>query len=401
MLIKLVALVFVESLKTIMPLGFSKGSTCRSGTSLRGVAQELIAQGLAAAGQRGLRHARASEWEAEVRAACQIAMEIAVGQAAIQLPPEAVGQAADNLATDLEHAGASGWLADVLAHSILSGAVTDRVRDELRTTLGSRWDHLATQGIDLTRLIEAFPEAVVDDLLSRARPGEPLFQILQIMLLREEVAAVTRKDLLREPTTNVRVSFRAPPLTTPADLTFPPSSQADVNIVDGKIVEATALVMSQADPTSLLDARQRLAELLSELVSGVYWRHVDVTSRTIAVEGIVDHLLTKDAGGLQLLPARAYLRGRQGRHYDALADYAAYLPVAGEARGKVLADAGAMLMTLGHYSQARQVIRQAQASGLSSRDLLRTRQHELWIDDYQGRHMETAHECRRLMQAAQ
>src|SRR4030095_9315299 len=33
--IRLVALVFVETLKTIMPLGFSKGSTCRSGTSLR------------------------------------------------------------------------------------------------------------------------------------------------------------------------------------------------------------------------------------------------------------------------------------------------------------------------------------------------------------------------------
>ena len=373
------------------------------GDIARGVAEELIAAGLAAAGQRGLRQARASDWEAEVRTACQTAMATAVGQAALQLPPEAVEQAADNLASDLERAGASGWLADALAHSILSGTATDRVRDELRTTLGSRWDYLAAQGIDLARLIDAFPEAVVDDLVRRARPGEPLFPILQIMRLREDVAAAMRMDLLHEkpPTTNVHVSFRASPLATPADLAFRPSSHGDVNVVDGRIVEATALVLSRSDPPSLLDARQRLAELLSELVGGVYWRHVDVTPRTIVVEGVVDRLLAKDAGALQLLPARAYLRGRQGRHYDALADYESYLPVAGEARGKILADAGAMLMTLGHYTQARQVLRQARAAELSPRDLLRTRQHELWIDDYQGRHMETARECRRLMQTAQ
>jgi tetratricopeptide (TPR) repeat protein len=367
----------------------------------QGVAEELIAAGLAATAQRGLRQARATNWEAEVRAACQTAMEIAVGQAAFQLPPEAIEQAADSLATDLERAGASGWLADALAYSILTGTVTDRLRDELRTTLGSRWDYLAAQGIDVTRLIQTFPEAVVDGLFRRAWPGEPLFPILQIMRLREEVAAATHMDLLHDPSASLHASFRAPPLTTPADLILRPSSQADVNVVDSRIVEATALVLSGSDPQSLLDARQRLAGLLSELVSGVYWRHVDVTPRTIAVEGVVDQLLIRDAGAIQLLPARAYLRGRQGRLYDALADYEAYLPVAGEARGKILADAGAMLMTLGHYTQARRVLRQARVAGLSSRDLLRTRQHELWIDDYQGRHMEIARECRRLMQTAQ
>jgi hypothetical protein len=366
-----------------------------------GVAEELIAAGLAAVAHSGFRQVRGTDWEAEVHAACQTSMRVAVGQAALLLPPEAAEHAADHLAADLERAGASGWLGDALARSILSGAVDSRIREDLHATLGSRWDYLAAQGIELGRLIEVFPQAVVDDLFRRARPGEPLFQVLQIMQLRHEVAAiVSTMDVLRETVEGTRPSIRMPTLTTPVDL-IRPSGQADGDVLDGRIVEAAALVLSRRDPPSLLDARQQLADLLAELVSGIYWRHLDVTPRTIAVEELVDQLLLKDAGAAQLLPARAYLRGRQGRLYYALADYEAFMPVAGDHRARVQADAGAMLMTLGHYPEARRVIKRALAAGLSPRDSLRTRQLELWIDDYQGRHIQVARECLRLMQMAQ
>jgi tetratricopeptide (TPR) repeat protein len=367
----------------------------------QGVAEELIAAGLAAAAQGGLRQMRASDWQAEVRAACQAAMKVATQEAALHLPPEAVEQSAANLAWDLERAGASDWLPDALAESILTGGGLDRVRDALRSRLGSRWDHLDAQGIELTRLLEAFPGAVVDELLGRARPGTPLFLILQIMLFRQEVTAATGRDVLGEPTTTVSASPPVPSLPAAAAPSIRASGRADHQGLDARIVETAALVLSRWDPPSLLDAREQLAGFLSELVGGVYWRNVDITPRTTAVEGLLDQLLAKDAGAAQLLPARAYLRGRQGRLYDALADYETYLPIAGDARAKVLADAGAMLMTLGHYPQARQVTRHARAAGLSPADALRTRQHELWIDDYQGRHLQVVRECRRLLRTAQ
>ncbi len=150
-----------------------------------------------------------------------------------------------------------------------------------------------------------------------------------------------------------------------------------------------------------MDARQRLAGLLAELAGGIRWRHLDMTPRSIAVEGLVDELLTKDAEAAELLPARAFLRGRQGRLYEALADYEAFFPVAGAARAKIQLEVGTILMTLGHYDQSRQLLQRARATGLPPQAALRGRVHEFWIHDYQGRHMQAARECRRLMQTAQ
>jgi hypothetical protein len=141
------------------------------GAIAQGVAEELIAAVVAAAGQGALRQARGPDWEMEVRAACEAGMEVAVREAAQGLPAEAMDQAADNLSHDLEHAGAADGLADALAHGILEGAVNDSIGDDLRAALGPKEEYLAAQGIDVTRIIDVFPGAVVDDLARRARPG--------------------------------------------------------------------------------------------------------------------------------------------------------------------------------------------------------------------------------------
>jgi hypothetical protein len=372
------------------------------GAIAQGVAEELIAAVMAAAGHGAFRQARGTDWEAEVRAACQAGMEVAVRQAARGLPPQAIDQAADNLSNDLERAGASGWLADALAQGVLAGAVDKSIRDDLRATLGPKGGYLAAQGIDVTHIIDVFPGAVVDDLASRARPGEPLFPVLQIMRLREEVGGLAwRIEVLRDAVEHLNTSSRALIPTTPVDAAIRPSGQAEIDAMNGRIVETTALIWARRDQPSLAAARQQLAELLADLDGGVRWRHVDVTPRTIVVEGLVDQLLTKDAKATELLPARAILRGRQGRLYDALADYQAFFPVAGTARARIEREAGGLLMTLGHYNQARQLLQRSRATGLSPQDMLGARQHELWIDDYQGRHMHAARESRRLMQTAQ
>lgn len=395
------SLVLVKRVSPTMPLVVELGVGVSLGAIAQGVAEELIAAVVAAVGQGGLRQARGTDWEAEVRAACQSGMEVAVRQAATGLPPEAMSQAADSLAYDLERAGASGWLADALAQGVLDGAVDDSIRDDLRAALGPKRNYLAAQGINATRIVDVFPEAVVDDLARRARPGEPLFPVLQIMRLREEVRGLAwRIEVLRDAVENLHPSSPVPTQTTLVDPTIRPSGQAEINALDGRIVEATALVLARQDPPSLADARQRLAGLLADLGGRVHWRSVDVTPRSIAVEGLVDQLLAKDAGAAELLPARAFLRGRQGRLYDALADYQTFFPVAGIARAKIQRQAGGLLMTLGHYTQARQLLQRSRETGLTVQDALGARQHELWIDDYQGRHLHAARESRRVMYAA-
>jgi len=223
------------------------------GTIVQGVAEELIAAVLAAAGQAALVHARGTDWEAEVHAACQAGMEVAVREAARGLPPAAMDQAADSLSYDSEYAGVSGWLVDALARGVLSGSVDDSIRDDLRTILRPKKRYLAAQGIDVGHLIDVFPGAVVGDLEKRARPGEPLFPILQIMRLHERIGGlVWRIDVLREAVEDLHTSSRVPRPTTPVVSPIRPSSQPEIEALDGRIVETTALVLVRRDPPSLV-----------------------------------------------------------------------------------------------------------------------------------------------------
>jgi tetratricopeptide (TPR) repeat protein len=366
------------------------------------VVENILAALALAGGQKVLGLVRGQPWEAQAEAACRSAMARAVRQAAETLDDAAIDEAVGVFTSMLGPDGSSQWLIDGLARGFRGTDLAAVLSAGFRERFGPDVDFLSEQGIDFDELVRAFPEALIDELLRFGRPDQPLYQVAQSVLVVMRLGAL--EEAVWGPHQQIERLQVVPQISIIRDLPTP-GAYADratrLRTRDDRIFETFAAVAQTADPEALGAAARSMERLLVDLSEEVRLDWASVTSRIAVVDELVDKLIKKHPQAGVLLPKRAGLRGRQGHWDRALEDLQRFIEMGGPPTGPILLESGALLMNLGSYPQARHTLQRAKAAGLTPTDELKATHLQLWIDDYQGRHVAVVRQSHRLLRVAE
>jgi tetratricopeptide (TPR) repeat protein len=368
---------------------------------LGAVAENILAALALAGGQKVLGLVRGQPWEAQVKAACHAAMARAIRHATETLDDAAINEAVGVFTRMLGPDGPSQWLINGLAKGFRGADLAAVLSASFRERFGQDVYFLSEQGIDLDELVRAFPEALIDELLGSGRPDQPLYQVAQSVLVVMRLGALEKavwgphQQIERlQVVSETSIIRELPTPGTHAD-------QATRNHArDDRIFDTFTAVTQTADPEALSVAARSVEGLLVDLSEEIRQDWAAVTARIAVVDELVDKLIEKHPQAGVLLPKRAGLRGRQGQWDRALADLQRFIDIGGPPTGPILLESGALLMNLGSYAQARHTLQRAKAAGLTPTDELKATHLQLWIDDYQGRHLHVVRQSHKLWRTA-
>jgi tetratricopeptide (TPR) repeat protein len=135
-----------------------------------------------------------------------------------------------------------------------------------------------------------------------------------------------------------------------------------------------------------LDAAARMIGALApSLLKDVQAGRPDAFVAARRVEELIGRIVGEDERHIHLLQDRSVLRDYQGRFDEALDDVMKLIDSSKEVVPAALVQAGSLLMTLGRWPQAREMLHRGYESATDESDKVKALEYMLWIEDYQGR----------------
>jgi hypothetical protein len=366
------------------------------------VVQNILASILFAVGQAGVEGIRRSDWQRGLRAACEVAMERAVREASPELSDEGVSEAAYAFNVALGKLGNSRELAEDLGKSLIENTSEALLRGRLEAALGSDAEDLAAQGIDLETVIRVFPAVTLEELRGRFEPASRPFLMMQLSEVArrlrhiEELTELMSSVMIRIASAMEVSEFQAKGLRVEIKIQADPESD-----LSRAIIAAEASILSAKTQGEIEDAAAKVQRLVSKVQPGVYWQPLRASDQTVVLDHVIQLILNRRPDLERLAMDQARLRAKTGKSRLALNDYLRIAGRFGENRPEALLQAATILMTNGDYAESTALLRRATAEGLEPVAFISAAHVQSWIDDYQGRHLDTIRKSNELLMMAQ
>jgi tetratricopeptide (TPR) repeat protein len=164
-----------------------------------------------------------------------------------------------------------------------------------------------------------------------------------------------------------------------------------------KIFQAQEMVKYAHNTEALERVARIVEELIPQLIEGVEQYREEARFQTLVIGPLIGQLVERDERFLYLLRQRAELYGYLGYWDEALADLQVLVNASEVVNPSDIRQAGILLMTLGEWTQARQLLHQAQKKARDDTDRILARGYELWIDDYRGHHWFVTKQSQKLL----
>lgn len=366
------------------------------------VGWNLLASLLFAGGQHVLAGMRGSEWERTLNAACKAAMKQAVQEASHGLSDEAVSEAAHAFNLALARLIDNKQLAADLGRNLLQDAAGELLRRHVETALGPDAGELARQGIDLDTVIRVFPQATLEELRGRLKPAAAPFLMMQLAEVNRRLGNVEERAALTQSVMSRIASVLELSGSVVDGATVEPRLSVDPEYdLSREILSTYASVLKAATPGELDNAAAQVQALVRKIRPSVYWQPLKSSDEIVVVDDVIQRILDQRPDLERLGMEQAWLRARTGRSLLALDDYARIAGRFGPSRSQALLEAATILMHIGDYAESIAMIRQARAEGLEPLAQIRAAHLSSWIDDYQGRHLDTIRASYDLLRSAQ
>jgi TIR domain len=165
--------------------------------------------------------------------------------------------------------------------------------------------------------------------------------------------------------------------------------EADGVAFEREIVRIVAAKKRLTDPATLTDVATRVEAILASLVGSQNLGSPRKAALADAVDEIVGWLVSESREAATLLRLRARLRSLRGRWPGAVDDLQRYADTTDTPDPTLMLEAGTHLMTLGSYGEANRLLAETKAA-TDFEVRSRARELRIWIEDYQGRHLEAA-----------
>ncbi len=164
-----------------------------------------------------------------------------------------------------------------------------------------------------------------------------------------------------------------------------------------EVVRIVATKKRLRDPATLAEVARRVEAILASLVGTQNFGSPRKAALADAVDEIVGWLLDESREAVPLLPLRARLRSLRGQGAGAVDDLQRHTDMTGRLDPAVMLEAGTHLMTLGSYGEANRLLAETANAAADFEVSSRARELQIWIKDYQGRHMESVHSAAALL----
>lgn len=255
--------------------------------------------------------------------------------------------------------------------------------------------------LDITKqgarqILLTFSERLREELL-KAKDGR--------VVLANRLEEITRKSIdAGQQNTRELMRFISNEMTRLALVSSVNTEDADrIKPEDGlarKILRVEEILRHTHGPEGVKEASQVIEGLMRPLSKELERGSADAAVKASIVEKLIDRLIKEDEGPIHLLQERSKLREQRGHWDEAAADLQKLLNSSDNISPSVLTQAGILLITLGNWNQARELIQRGLEDELDPAVHLRAQEILLWIHDYQGRHDLVDEQCSRLLNVA-
>lgn len=177
-----------------------------------------------------------------------------------------------------------------------------------------------------------------------------------------------------------------------------------VGDIHHRVIDIVAALARSSRPTAdeLYWLRSALDSVFTSLhgLSAAGNVPAEAASVTGASDYLLDRLMELDPTAGRLLPARSKLRGRLGQWTAALSDLQRYVLQFDSVEAPILVEAGGLLLTLGEYDDAAELLRKVSLTTTDAWQILRAQTYQAWIRDYRGDRAAAIRDCEQLLRDA-